>query len=69
MERFRSESRTIVRQFLDREIARRECETALGQTLLEAIPRLGPGQTEVLFVVIRANTEAVLDRVERRGRL
>jgi hypothetical protein len=66
MERFRRETRAIVRQFIDRQISRSECEIALGQALQEVVTRLDPGQTDELFAVMKANTEAVQDEVERR---
>jgi hypothetical protein len=67
MEGFRRETKAIVRRFLEQQITLEECESALGNALLAVSLRLGPGQTDNLEAVMKANNETVRDEVERRA--
>ena len=68
MDAYRRETHAIIRRFVEGRISYDECRSALNAALAECIRLLRNEPVEALMAVIKANTEFVMDEIERRSR-
>ena len=69
MEVYVSETREIIRRFLNYTLSFPECIAALDAALAKLLPRLTGDQIPRLRAVMMANNAAVTKEMERRGSL
>jgi len=67
MEVYERETAEVIRRFLDRRISFPECIAALDAALAGVIPHLTGEQLPRLRMVMRANSETVMQEMARRG--
>jgi len=67
MEVYERETAEVIRRFLDRRISFPECIAALDAALAGVIPYLTGEQLPRLRMVMRANSETVMQEMARRG--
>ena len=67
MEKYRKQSRAIVKRFLAKKCRFPRCIADLDAALAELIPRLKPVDLPALRVEMLANNEVIMKELERRG--
>jgi hypothetical protein len=66
MEVYKSETREVIRRFLDHRLTLPECMTALEDALADLIPRLHGETSATLPALIARNNAIALKEMERR---
>jgi hypothetical protein len=66
MEVYKSETREVVKRFLDHKLSFPDCIAALDAALARLIPRMHREELPALRAVMLANNERVMKEMERR---